>query len=142
MDEMIFSLGQLWWGYKDKTKSTRRASRHVLGKGHTRIVGQHSVQPKVQERAVTVSKQLGRLKMDKNDLLHPTEAKERLKSAFRQAALIHHPDAGGSAAAFRQVYAAYQDLLAWVDKPTYQIRRGVPGQWCYVAGRNTWLKPL
>lgn len=142
MDTMIFSLGQTWWGQREKTKSEKRASRHVLSRGQTHLVGQQSVEPVVHESATTVGKQLRQLKMQRKDLLHPTEAEERLKKAFRKAALAHHPDAGGDAAAFRQVYAAYQDLLTWLEKPSYQTRRGVPGQWCYVAGRSAWLTPL
>jgi hypothetical protein len=142
MDEMVFSLGNIWWGHKNKTKSAKRASRHVLSRGRPHLVGQRSVEPVVRETATTVGKQLRQLKLQKSDLTHPTEAEERLKKAFRQAALTHHPDAGGDAAAFRKVYAAYQDLLSWLEKPSYQTRRGVPGQWCYVAGRGTWLTPL
>ncbi|MFP4257372.1 MAG: hypothetical protein ACLFRE_00090 [Desulfovermiculus sp.] len=142
MDPMIFSLGKIWWGHRDKTKSEKRASRHVLSKGSTCLVGQQSVEPVSRETAPTVGKQLRQLKMQRTDLLHPIEAEERLKRAFRQAALASHPDTGGDPAAFRQVYAAYQDLLSWIENPRYQRRRGVPGQWCYVAGRSAWLTPL
>ncbi|WP_027369911.1 J domain-containing protein [Desulfovermiculus halophilus] len=142
MDGMIFSLGDIWWGHKKRTKSGKRASRHVLTQGRTRVVGQASVQPVVQETAPSVGKQLRILKMRTSDLMHSTDAEERLKKAFRRAALTHHPDSGGDAAAFRKVYAAYQEILAWLERPAYQTRRGVPGQWCYVAGRSSWLTPL
>lgn len=142
MDEMVFTLGQIWWGHKNKTKSEKRASRHVLSRGRPHLIGQKSVEPVARETATTVSKQLRQLKLQRSDLTNPSEAEERLKKAFRKAALAHHPDAGGDAAAFRKVYAAYRDLLSWLENPTYHTRRGVPGQWCYVAGRSTWLTPL
>lgn len=143
MSGMIFSLGEIWWGHMDETKSQKRASRKILSAGRTRVVGRESVTPVSDEQAAGVGQQLRRLKLSKADLVHPSEAEERLKTAFRRAALDYHPDTGGDDSTFRQVYAAYRELLAWLENPVYQTRRrGVPGQWCYIGFRRTWLAPL
>lgn len=49
------------------------------------------------------------LDMAKADLAS-REPHKIIKNAYRRQVKIHHPDAGGTAAAFRRIHAAYQDL--------------------------------
>jgi hypothetical protein len=82
------------------------------------------------------------LQLKKDDLLQAREPERLIKAAYRKAAIKHHPDQGGDSETFRLVHTAYQDLLRWLNKPSYQSRKGVPGQWSYLAGRSNWLTPL
>jgi len=142
MNHMIFELGQIWWGHKERTKSRRGASRLTLNRGQTGVASLQTVRPVELLQGVTVGKHLKCLRIPKEVLFRSQDAEREVKRAYRKAALEHHPDSGGDAASFQKVHHAYLELLAWLKKPRYQIRRGVAGQWGYVAGRSTWLPPL
>jgi hypothetical protein len=42
----------------------------------------------------------------------PTSSMSQVRTAWRRAALLHHPDRGGSAAEFQRVKAAYDSIVA------------------------------
>jgi hypothetical protein len=142
MNHMVFELGQIWWGHKERTKSRRGASRLTLSRGQTGVASLQTVRPVELLQGVTVGKQLKCLRIPKEALMQSEDAEQEVKRAFRKAALEHHPDTGGDAVSFQKVHQAYLELLAWLKKPRYQIRRGVAGQWGYMAGRSSWLPPL
>lgn len=142
MNQMVFELGQIWWGHKERTKSRRGASRLTLNRGQTGIASFQTVRPVERLQGVTVGRQLKCLRIPKEVLVQSQDAELEVKKAYRRAALEHHPDSGGDAASFQKVHQAYLELLAWLKKPRYQIRRGVAGQWGYMAGHSSWLPPL
>lgn len=142
MNGMVFQLGELWWVQKEKTKSERFASRHILGQGHKRIFPADFVKPVRITRLAGVSQQMTHLRINREDLLNTDRVEEVLKSAYRRAALRHHPDRGGSSEMFRRIRQSYEDLKAWLQNPSYHTRRGVPGQWCFIGGKGKWVTPL
>ncbi|MFO8031418.1 MAG: DnaJ domain-containing protein [Desulfohalobiaceae bacterium] len=142
INRMVFDLGSVWWGEKNQARSNSQAGREVLRQGSTRMFPVYSVQPWQQCFAARISRQLTVLRLKSWELQDGQKAEEKIKAAFRRAALEHHPDQGGSNIRFRQIYQAYQDLLAWMQRPVFQHRQGVPDQWCFIAARNRWVTPL
>lgn len=142
INRMVFDLGSVWWGQKNQARSNSQASREVLRQGNKRMFPAQSVQPRQKYYAARISKQLTMLKLKSWELKDGEQAEERIKSAFRNAALEHHPDHGGSNMKFRQIFQAYQDLLSWLQRPVFQHRQGLPAQWCFIAARNRWVTPL
>lgn len=139
---MVFGLGELWWCQRNKTKSEKYASNHILKKGNKQIFSPRLVKPVEIKYFSGISKQMSYLKINKEDLLKSARVEETIKSAYRKAALRHHPDKGGDAEMFRKIHKAYQDLKNWLQNPSFQVRKGVPGQWCYVAFKSKWITPL
>lgn len=142
MKRMVFDLGQLWWEQKEQGNSRRQASQKILDQGQTEIVSKDRVTPVKKVHFVNISRQMVILEIGKPELCDQNCGEEFIKTAFRRAARKHHPDMGGDAQMFKKVYQAYHDLLNWLHNPRYRIRQGLPGQWCYLAQNNTWLKPL
>jgi len=142
IDGMVFGLGEIWWGQKNRTKSERFASKHVLKQGLKQVFSAGMIKPVEFRSASLPSRNLTCLQLKKDDLLQASEPERLIKSAYRKAAIKNHPDHGGDSESFRSVHRAYQDLLLWLKRPTYQTRKGVPGQWSYLAGRSNWLTPL
>ncbi len=142
INQMVFDLGAVWWEQKNKACSSSKAGNEVFKQGCTEVFSAQYVQPSSQYFASRVSRQLSALKLKPSELKDVLLAEEKIKDAFRRAALEHHPDHGGSNKKFRQIYQAYQDLLAWLQKPVFQYRQGVPEQWCFIAASNKWLTPL
>jgi hypothetical protein len=143
MNQMIFDLGKLWWNQIEQDPCRKRASESILARGRTDIVSLDRVTPVEKIHFSNISKQMFLLELNKRDLYDPQgPAEETVKAAFRKAARKHHPDLGGNSEHFRKAYQAYQDLLSWLSHPHITTSRGIPGQWCYLARNDTWLKPL
>jgi hypothetical protein len=53
----------------------------------------------------------------------------------------YHPDRGGDAAGFRNLHAAYEQLLGWLEHPVFVRRRGFPDRWFYDGATNRWVQP-
>lgn len=142
INRMVFDLGSVWWGDKNQARSNTQAGQEVLRQGSKSMFPAHSMLPRQQCFAARISRQLTMLRLKSWELQDDHQAEERIKSAFRRAALENHPDQGGSNTKFRQIYQAYQDLLSWLQRPVFQHRQGVPEQWCFIAARNRWVTPL
>ncbi len=142
MQSMVFELGGVWWGQKNKSASNMQAGQEVLNKGRRDVFDPDSIRPIQQHYAARVSRQMAFLQIKPSEIKDVMQAEEKIKNAFRRAALENHPDQGGSSKSFRQIYQAYQDLLAWLQKPVFHSRQGVPQQWCFIAARNRWVTPL
>ncbi len=139
---MVFELGYVWWDHKENHKSERQASKQVLNRGRKQIVTPELVRPKVERRIARVSKHLVHLRLPKEELLYSSNPENNIKAAYRKAALQNHPDQGGDAEKFRKIHRAYEELKAWLKNPSYQTRRGVPGQWSFIARNSKWYTPL
>ncbi len=142
MHKMVFELGEIWWGQKNKSKSDRYASEFILGQGHQFLFPYENIIPLKIRYISQIKKQMTFLKLDQNTLTKSSNPQEAIKSAYKKAAFKYHPDVGGSNETFRKIHQAYLDLMDWIKNPSYSIRRGLPGQWCYIALHSRWLSPL
>jgi len=142
IDGMVFELGDLWWEYLAHGNSERRAADHILRHGHKRVVGRELVEPRKEHCASRISNHLLQLCMKKQDLLDSSDPADTARAAYKQAALKHHPDLGGSSYKFRQIHNAYHQIKTWLENPSFHTRRGVPGHWSFIAGKSKWYSPL
>lgn len=135
------TLGNLWWAEKNRTRKRYRATRYLLEQALHDQISVEEIQPFEKIRPRTAGQSLFYLKLDP-EILGQAKIKQHLKTAYRQAALRHHPDKGGNATLFRKVHEAYRQLSAWAENPVYTRRRGFHNKWFYDGRNNQWLQPL
>ncbi len=133
-------LGNQWWEEKNRTNKRYLASRLVLEKAETKKADAAPIRPLDVKRPAVLAKHLSFLKLQKKDLDSP-ELHQKIKSAYRKQAMRYHPDRGGDAAGFRNLHAAYQQLLGWLENPVFVRRRGFPDRWFYDGATNRWVQP-
>ncbi len=138
---MVFLLGELWWEKLKDTGNRDSANRGILSKG-IKHFNKNLVIPKEKISLAGLSKDLLCLKIDKRDLMGNNNPEEVVKKAFKLSVLKYHPDMGGDEASFIRIYNSYQNILLWLKNPRYSSRRGVPGHWCFEAGKSNWYSPL
>ncbi|MGD2269456.1 MAG: J domain-containing protein [Desulfobacterales bacterium] len=137
---MADTLGNAWWAERRRTNKKYLASRHVFEHAHRNKTPQNPVKPLEINIPSVKGKSLIHLKLGKSDLESP-ELLRLIKKAYRHQAKKHHPDHGGNTLAFRKIHGAYQELVNWVDNPTFVKRRGFPDKWFYDGGNNRWVQP-
>ncbi len=136
------ALGKAWWAEQDRTKKRYRASQHVLTLATPADADTHGVIP--YESAVPSVKgaAMMSLKFDRKDgNCNPATLKRRIKTAYREQVKRHHPDLGGSPAAFRKIQEAYETLINWARNPTFVRRSGFPDKWFYDGYAQRWIQP-
>ncbi len=133
-------LGNVWWEERRRTNRRYLASQRVLEVAGKRGVAVDEVRP-LELRSPSVKKSLLiHLKIGPTDLDHP-DRREVIKRAYRRQVMANHPDRGGTADAFRKVHRAYEDLMAWAERPSFTHQRGFPDKWFYDGHRNAWVQP-
>ena len=136
---MANRLGKAWWQERNRTQRRYLASSFLLDMAR-RGGATDAVRPMVVSRPAIAGSALECLKLNSASLDTP-ELKKLIKSAYRRQAKSHHPDAGGSAAVFRRIHQAYEELLGWAENPVFTKRRGFPDKWFYDGRRNRWVQP-
>ncbi len=135
-------LGAAWWTEMRRTRKRYLASRRVLEHEAAGAVGARgNLQPPERRVPALGRDVLAPLRLTHRDISRPG-AQGVIKRAYRQAAMHHHPDRGGSPRDFRRVHAAYEKLITWARNPTFIHYRGFPDRWFYDGGRNHWTHPV
>jgi len=142
MEKMLFLLGEIWWDKLKNYGNRDAACRGVLKQAKTHIFNKNILIPKEKVSLLGISKHLGYLKINRHDLIASNDPYAFVKRAFRKSILKHHPDMGGDEKTFIKLYNSYQSVIKWLKSPRYASIRGVPGQWCFEAGRTNWYAPL
>jgi hypothetical protein len=133
-------LGNAWWAERNRTNKRYLATRHLLEKAESKNADSAPIKPLEVREPVRLAKSLTFLKLKKSDLNSP-ELKKKIKSAYRQQAMQHHPDLGGDAAVFRKLHDAYVQIIKWSENPAFIRRRGFPEKWFYEGSTNRWVQP-
>ena len=134
-------LGDAWWAEEKRTAKNYLASRRVLEMAERLAMAEGLKRPRWVKVPGVKPESILLLDMAKADLAS-REPHKIIKNAYRRQVKIHHPDAGGTAAAFRRIHAAYQDLLNWAEHPTFIRRRGFPDKWYYDGDHKRWIQPV
>lgn len=134
-------LGDAWWAEEKRTTRNYLASRRVLEMAERLAMADGLKRPRWMKAPCVKPESILLLEMSKADLAS-RDLDKIIRNAYRRQAKIHHPDAGGTAAAFRRLHAAYQDLLRWADHPTFIRRRGFPDKWYYDGDNKKWVQPV
>lgn len=142
MERMVFLLGEIWWNTLKDHGNRDAASRGVLRQGKIKVFNKSFLIPREKISLVGVSKELSYLKIKRHDLITNKDPYVVVKHAFRKCVLKYHPDMGGDERTFIRIYNSYQNVIEWLRHPKYGTRRGVPGQWCFEAGKTNWYAPL
>jgi len=142
MEKMLFLLGEIWWEKLKNYGNRDAACRGVLKQGKTHIFNKNLLIPKEKISVAGISKHLSCLKINRIELIASEDPYEFVKGAFRRNILKHHPDMGGDERTFIKIYNSYQNIINWLKHPRYTSTRGVPGQWCFEAGKSNWYAPL
>lgn len=133
-------LGNYWWKEKKRTRKGYLASRHLLGLAHRNGLPVEAVKPMhIKIPSVKIAS-LSLLKLTQSMIDSPGFP-DKIKQAYRQQAKQNHPDLGGSAAAFRKIHQAYQDLIQWTENPTFKWKQGFPDKWFYSRLTDRWAQP-
>jgi hypothetical protein len=134
-------LGNVWWAEKRRTNRHYLASRELLRRARQGNVRERDVKPLETSYPTVNHKLLVHLQIGRADL-QCADLEGLIKKAFRRQAKRHHPDLGGSAASFRKLRQAYEELMNWSDHPTFARRRGFPDKWFYDGETNRWVQPI
>lgn len=137
---MTNHLGDVWWAESRRTQKNYLASQQVLRLAKRYAITDGSHRPKLIRVPSVNMASLNYLEIQKADL-HSRDLNTIIKNAFRRQVKIHHPDLGGQAAAFRQIHAAYKELLRWADNPVFIRRKGFPDKWFYSGENKKWVQP-
>jgi len=138
---MANMLGNDWWAERRRTNKKYRASQYLLGTARPGNGDIRSVMPAEERRAAIKDQLLIQLKIERRDLDSP-DLDRIVKKAYRQQALRHHPDRGGTPGAFRRLQKAYEALMDWAEHPSFTNRRGFPDKWFYDGETNRWVQPV
>ena len=137
---MAEELGKVWWTERERTKSRYKTSEKVFEKAKKQEARERAVLPLKKDVPATIERSLTFLELPKTVVNSPDVLKV-IKSAYRQQAMKHHPDKGGSEELFFKLQSNYEQLIKWVDNPTFINRRGVPGKWFYDGKDGRWRQP-
>jgi len=133
-------LGNAWWAERNRTNKRYLATRFLLEKAESKLAGSAPIKPVEVKEPAKLKKSLTFLRLNKADLNSP-QLHRKIKSAYRQQAMKHHPDRGGNAAVFRKLHEAYEQIIKWSENPVFVSRRGFPDKWFYNGGTDRWVQP-
>jgi len=134
-------LGELWWAEKRRTNKRYIASHCVLERAFRNVTPIPSIKPVAVKVPSIKRTLLADLDMDKSILTSP-DLQKIVKDAYRRQAKEYHPDCGGDAVKFRNIYKSYQELIKWAKNPTFVVKFGFTDKWFYSGSTNRWKQPL
>jgi hypothetical protein len=134
-------LGELWWDEQRRTNKRYLATHHVLERAFRNVTPVPSVKPVTVKVPSVKETLLADLDIDKTLLTSP-DLQRILKEAYRRCAKESHPDHGGDAVKFRDLYTSYQELMTWAKNPTYVTKCGFTDKWLYSGNTDRWKQPL
>ncbi len=144
LKDLILQSGEEWHEMLNTHKSKGYASLFLLKKNHDHSVPANTVMPdrRVRPRFSRLEKEsMKALRLGINELLSET-AVERIKSAYKQMAKVHHPDMGGRAEDFRRLTEAHEQMIVWAENPQFTARKALIDCWSYDGYTNRWVPPL
>ncbi|HIJ21089.1 MAG TPA: DnaJ domain-containing protein [Deltaproteobacteria bacterium] len=125
-------------------KSKSHASLTLINKTNQKDLDPEDVKPSRRIRprlSRTEASSLKVLKLSRSDLSSDA-SNERIKSAYKKMAKIHHPDVGGDEESFKQLQNAHEQMLHWAENPQYTFRKALEGCWFYDGYTGRWSPPL
>lgn len=134
-------LGRAWWEEEKRTNKHYLASRKILEMASRHPMTAALMRPRLIRIPDVKMENLKLLDLSKADLAS-SELHRIIKNAYRNKVKIHHPDAGGKASVFRQIHAAYKEMLIWADHPRFTRRRGYVDKWYYDGDSRKWVQPV
>lgn len=145
LKNLILQSGREWHDLiNNNNKSKSYASLFLLDKCHNKDLDPSSIKPdrKIRLRFTTRDKaNLKILCLNREELCVDSHM-EKINSAYRKLAKIHHPDMGGDEEKFKRLNEAHKQMLLWAKNPLYVSREALRDCWSYNAYTNRWTPPL
>jgi len=144
LKHLILRSGQEWHEMVSNHNSKGYATLFLLSRNHDQSVHPKSLMPdrRVRPRFSREEKaSMKALQIGVNELLS-TKGAEKVKSAFKRMAKVHHPDMGGNADDFRRLADAHKQMLLWTENPQFTSRKALIDCWSYDGYTNRWVPPL
>ena len=144
LKELTLQAGNEWYNKRNKQISRSFASQLILEEKMETNCTPDSIKPnakKVPMLSADHKKSLKRLNIGVESLMFG-DNERKIKKAYREMAKIYHPDKGGDEKKFREINAAHELMLQWIEDPKFQSNEGLPGCWSYNGYKNKWSPPL
>ena len=141
--EMIEQVGREWYEREEEGSSRWWASQELLGRTSRRDIPMSAVVPvsKKTPRLNHKEKNAIRVLELNRDLIQAADAVQRVKSAYRRKAKLHHPDKGDTSNRFIEINEAHAELLRWAESPVFRSRTALVNSWCYDSSKRRWVPP-
>ncbi len=144
LKDLILQSGEEWHEMVSHHNSKGYASLFLLQKNHDHTVPPDALMPdhRVSPRFSRTEKEsMKALRIGVNELLSKSST-EKIRSAYKRMAKVHHPDKGGRAEDFRRLTEAHDQMLFWAENPRFTARKALSGCWSYDGYTNRWVPPL
>lgn len=144
LKRMILHYGEEWHEMVSNNTSKSFASLFLLKRNHDQSLPPESLKPdrRVRPRFTKEEKESMKvLRLGVNDLLCESSV-QRIKTAFKRLAKVHHPDVGGKTEDFRRLAEAHEQMLLWAENPQFTSRKALLDCWSYDGYTNRWVPPL
>ena len=141
---LVVQWGREWHRLVNNKNSKSRASLTLINSTNQKDIDPEDVKPcrRVRPRlSRTEASSLKVLHLSRSDLSSDA-SNERIKSAYKKMAKIHHPDVGGDEESFKQLQNAHEQMLHWAENPQYTFRKALEGCWFYDGYTGRWSPPL
>lgn len=144
LKQMVLEFSRQWHEMVDNKHSMSYASLHLVNRNHQKSIVPEQIKPD-RKSSPRLSRQetryLKTLKLERNDLSNDG-SKSRIKTAYKQMAKVHHPDAGGDEDQFKKLNDAHEQMLLWAENPQYTSRKALQNCWSYDGFNSRWSPPL
>jgi len=141
---LVVEWGREWHRLVNNKNSRSRASLTLINRTNQKDIHPEDVKPcrRVRPRlSRTEATSLKVLQLSRDDLSSES-SNERIKSAYKKMAKIHHPDVGGDEESFKLLQNAHEQMLHWAENPQYTFRKALEGCWFYDGYTGRWSPPL
>ena len=141
--DMIEHTGREWYEMEEESSSRWRASQGLLERTSRRDIPMSAVVPvskKIPQLNYKEKNALKVLELNTKQIL-AADAVQRVKSAYRRKAKLHHPDKGDMSNRFIEINEAHAELLRWAESPTFRSRTALANSWCYDSSKRRWAPP-
>ena len=141
--DMIEQAGREWYQMEEESSSRWWASQGLLERTSRRDIPISAVVPVSKKTPQLNHKEknaLRVLELNKEQIL-AADAVQRVKSAYRRKAKLHHPDKGDTSNRFIEINEAHAELLRWAESPMFRSRTALANSWCYDSSIRRWVPP-
>jgi hypothetical protein len=144
LKDLILQSGQEWYDLINNRTSKSYASLCLLRKNRDKQIAPESIRPESRLRPRFSKEErnhIKRLQIEIQELLSGCQA-NKIKTAYKKLAKIHHPDMGGDAEKFKELSEAHEQMMAWAEDPQFTSRKALSDCWSYDGFTNRWAPPL
>ena len=140
---LVVEWGREWHRLVNNKNSRSRASHPDQQDQSERYSSRRrqTLQTRPAQTVPNGSTSLKILQLSRDDLSSES-SNERIKSAYKKMAKIHHPGRRGRRRILQTAENAHEQMLHWAENPQYTFRKALEGCWFYDGYTGRWSPPL